>query len=206
MENGAEGYFIRSTQLDPAKKHPMYIIIHGGPFSRAPQDMFLQMRTFLLLQGYTLLVLNYRGSTGYGETFLNELLGHIGDKDVHDCGQLIKLAMDKFADIVDPAKVGVYGGSHGGFLTGWLIGHPDYKDLFKAACLWNPVINMSFMNSSTDIPDWIYACCFNRDNNYQITAEENQVLFAKSPISVAKNVKTPALMIMGGSDKRVPPQ
>ena len=151
------------------------------------------------------MILNYRGSTSYGEDFLNSLLGNIGDHDVHDCGLLTKLALQKFSDIVDEKRVGIYGGRHGGFLTGWLIGHPDYKDLFKAAILWNPVINMSYMYSSTDIPDWILACCLNKDWTHKVTSEENKIFFEKSPISVASNVKTPSLILIGGSDKRVPP-
>ena len=90
-------------------------------------------------------------------------------------------------------------------MTGWLIGHPEYNHLIKAAVLWNPVINMSYMISSTDIPDWIYACCLNRELSYPPTAEENQIFYHKSPISVVKNVTTPSMLIIGGSDKRVPP-
>ena len=106
---------------------------------------------------------------------------------------------------MDPKKVAVYGASHGGFMTGWLIGHPAYKDLFRVAVLWNPVINMSYMYSSTDIPDWILACCLNKEWTYKITSEDNKVFFEKSPISVVGNVKTPSLVLIGGSDKRVPP-
>lgn len=97
---------------------------------------------------------------------MDSLLGHIGDRDIQDCGNLTKLALDKFKDIIDPTRVGVYGGSHGGFTTGWLIGHPEFKDLYSAAVLWNPVINMSYMFSATDIPDWIYQCGMNRDLTY----------------------------------------
>ncbi len=158
-----------------------------------------------MMQGYALLILNYRGSTGYGEDFLNSLLGNIGDRDVYDCGELIKLALSTQTDLIDPAKVITYGASHGGFLTGWLIGHPSYKDLFKAAILWNPVLNMSYMYSSTDIPDWIIACCLNKDFNYKVTSEDNKVFWDRSPISVVNNVKTPSLVLIGGSDKRVPP-
>jgi len=154
LENGSEAHFIYSTaSAFEGKKRPMVLIIHGGPFGCSPQDMFFQLRTFYLLQGYSLLILNYRGSTSYGEDFLNSLLGHIGERDVHDCGLLTKLALEKFSDIVNKDKVGVYGGSHGGFLTGWLIGHPEYRDLFKAAILWIPVIYMSYIYYSTDIPD-----------------------------------------------------
>jgi acylaminoacyl-peptidase len=163
------------------------------------------MRTFFLVQGYSLLILNFSGSTGYGEDFLNSLLGNIGELDVQDCGKLIKLAIEKHSEKVDPSKVAVYGGSHGGFMTGWLIGHPEFKDLFRAAVLWNPVINMSYMYSSTDIPDWILACCLNKDWSYRVTSEDNKVFFDKSPISVVHNVKTPSLILIGGSDKRVPP-
>ncbi len=159
--------------------------------------MFLQLRTFFLLQGYSLLVLNYRGSTSYGENFLNSLLGNIGDYDVHDCGRLTKLAIERYPHIVDPARIGVYGASHGGFLTGWLIGHPDYCKLFRTSVLWNPVINMSYMFSSTDIPDWILACCLNKDWTYKVTSEDNKTFFEKSPISVVQNVTTPALVLIG---------
>lgn len=118
--------------------------------------MFLLMRSHYLLQDYTLLVVNYRGSNSYGADFLDSLLGKISDYDVHDCGQLTLKALDHFKSIIDPSRLAVYGGSHGGYLTGWLIGHPDYCHLWKAAVLWNPVINMSYMLASTDIPDWIY--------------------------------------------------
>ena len=63
-----------------------------------------------------------------------------------------------YPDIVDKHKVGVTGGSHGGFLVGWLMGHQEYKHIFKAAVARNPVFDMNYMLDSTEIPDWIYAC------------------------------------------------
>lgn len=111
------------------------------------------------MQGFSLLIVNYRGSVGYGEDFLNSLLGNIGVRDVEDCGNLTMLALEKHADILDETKVCVEGGSHGGFLTAWLIGHPKYKHLWRAAVLWNAVLNMSYNVVSTDIPDWVFSCC-----------------------------------------------
>jgi acylaminoacyl-peptidase len=184
----------------------MVVLLHGGPFAAAPKHYFLQSRVNFLLQGYCLLVINYRGSTGYGKKSMDALLGTIGDVDVEDCGNLTLKALETFQSIVDPKRVAVYGGSHGGFLTGWLAGHPKFKDLWAAAVLWNPVINMSYMVAATDIPDWMYACCMNRDLTMSaITAEDNQTFYLKSPISVVKNVRTPSLILIGDKDLRVPP-
>ena len=65
---------------------------------------------------------------------------------------------------------------------------------------------MSYMLNMTDIPDWIYSCCLNKDLKFsELTAEENSVFFNKSPMSVVKNVKTPSLLLIGDKDLRVPP-
>ena len=93
------------------------------------------------------------------------------------------LAMEKFKDIVDPKRVGVFGGSHGGYMTGWLIGHPKYCNLWSAAALWNPVLNMEYMVVATDIPDWIYACNKNEEMRWEgvHTAEEAALFYSRSP-------------------------
>lgn len=108
---------------------------------------------------------------------------------------------------MDPKRVCVEGGSHGGFMAGWLIGHPEFKDMWAAAGIWNGVLDMSYMVQSTDIPDWIFACCSNKelDDFSILTADDNRTFFEKSPISQIRNVKTPALILVGDSDKRVPP-
>ena len=61
--------------------------------------------------------------------------------------------------MVDPERLGVYGGSHGGFLSAHLIGHPEYKDMWKATSMRNPVLDMTYMINASDIPDWVLACC-----------------------------------------------
>jgi len=134
--------FVKPGGLDETKTHPMIVLLHGGPFGSANWHMFTKSRTVLLMQGFCLLIVNYRGSTGYGQDALNSLMGEIGVNDVEDCGELTLLALQKYASVVNPDRVGIEGGSHGGFLTGWLIGHPKYKDIWRAACLWNPVLNM----------------------------------------------------------------
>jgi acylaminoacyl-peptidase len=94
LDNGAEACFVSRNDLDSSKKHPMIVIVHGGPFGASSFDMFTFLRSLFLMQGYTILILNYRGSTGYGESFMNELLGNIGKNDIEDCIGLIKKALD----------------------------------------------------------------------------------------------------------------
>ena len=100
---------------------------------------------------------------GYGKDFLESLLGHIGSRDVYDCGELTKMALDKFSDTIDPKRVCVEGGSHGGFLTAWLTGHKDYKDMWAAASIWNGGMDIPYKVVATDIPDWNFACALNKE-------------------------------------------
>ena len=137
---------------------------------------------------------------------MDSLLGQIGVKDVEDSGELTIKALKQFEHIVDPTKVAVTGGSHGGFLTGWLCGHPAYKDLWAAACMPNAVLDMNYMSAATDIPDWIAACVFNQDLDQSVlTSEQVQTIHQRSPISVVHNVKAPMMIMVGEIDLRVPP-
>lgn len=91
-------------------------------------------------------------------------------------------------------------------MTGWLVGHPKYKDIWAASSIWNGVLDMSYMVTSTDIPDWIFACCLNKEIEFHAySAEDNLAFFNMSPISQIKNVVTPTLLVVGTHDYRVPP-
>lgn len=206
LENGAEGYlWLPSGAITKDRNVPCVVMVHGGPFSASPRDTFLILRNFFLLQGVSVFIVNYRGSIGYGEDFLNALVGEIGIADVYDCGELVREALKQHSDVLDPARVAVYGGSHGGFLTGWLAGHPEYKDLFCAGVLWNPVLNLNYNIVATDIPDWVLGSAEGKPMHHEITAEQTDLLFKRSPASVAANVTMPCLTLLGDSDLRVPP-
>lgn len=122
--------------------------------------------------GYNLLIINYRGSIGYGRDTMNSLLGQIGINDVYDCGELTLKAISTFEDRIDANKIGLTGGSHGGFLTGWLSGHPKYKDIWAASVVRNAVFDMNYMNACTDIPDWIFACVFGQELDQSALTKE----------------------------------
>jgi acylaminoacyl-peptidase len=96
--------------------------------------MYSHMNNFFVSQGYAVLLVNYRGSMGFGEAALHSLPGRAGFADVQDCHDATEAVLKKFPAVVDKEKVGVVGGSHGGFLAGHLIGqHPElYKVRFAA--------------------------------------------------------------------------
>lgn len=99
-----------------------------------------------------MLQVNYRGSIGAGEDSVNSLLGKVGQADVSDCMAALRAALEKFPWI-DPDRVALVGGSHGGFLVAHLSGqHPD---AFKAVVARNPVIDLASMSTISDIPDWL---------------------------------------------------
>jgi dipeptidyl aminopeptidase/acylaminoacyl peptidase len=97
IETGAEAVFVRPANLDPSKTHPLLVLIHSGPFYYMTYDVFALFRTFLLHQGYQLLIVSYRGTTGFGEEFHNKLIGTIGDSEINDVGQLIIQAKEQFS-------------------------------------------------------------------------------------------------------------
>ena len=162
--------------------------------------------SILLDSGISILFPNYRGSIGYGEIFSHSLLGNISDMDVKDC----MACLDYIKNVIKkgtPLRNALMGGSHGGFLTGHLIG--QYPDVFEVASTRNPVFNLSTMVSLTDITDWTYIeagikfdypDCLMRN----LTVDELSTLYKKSPIYYINNVKTPLQILVGSKDLRAP--
>lgn len=152
--------------------------------------------------GYGVLFVNYRGSLGAGKRNVDSLLGNVGDTDVKDCHDLRGLVLDRYP-CLNPDKVGLFGGSHGGFLVTHLAG--QYPDSYKAVVARNPVINIATMATVSDIPDW----CFNESGlkfTYQSpTPEMMAKMYEKSPISHVRNVKASIYLMIGREDLRVPP-
>nr|CAB3499666.1 unnamed protein product [Digitaria exilis] len=99
--------------------YPTVVVLHGGPHSVYPSS-FSKSLAFLFSQGYNLLVVNYRGSLGFGEEALQSLPGSVGSQDVNDVLTALELVIKR--GLIDPSRVAVVGGSHGGFLTTHLIG------------------------------------------------------------------------------------
>ena len=163
----------------------------------------------LLLSGVAVVQPNYRGSLGYGESFCAALLGHIGEMDVADCVALTKASLAQLPESLDPARGAAYGGSHGGFLTAWLLGCDDRGLFGRGGVLWNPVVDLPSMVNTTDIPEWVTAegvagGAGAASATWPLTAETLLELHKRSPLSVVDRVEAPALMLLGAADQRVP--
>ncbi|CAB4060212.1 APEH [Lepeophtheirus salmonis] len=134
-------------------KTPLIVIPHGGPHC-VKSSSYSQMLNFFIELGFSVLLVNYRGSLGYGDESVHGLLGNVGKDDVEDCIQALQECLKTNSHLNDK-EIFLWGASHGGFLVTHLAG--QYPELFTAIVALNPVINIASMASATDIPDW----CFN---------------------------------------------
>ncbi|OMO95588.1 hypothetical protein COLO4_15764 [Corchorus olitorius] len=196
-----EAIFVSSKKS--SEPDPLIVILHGGPHS-VYSSSFSKSLAFLSSIGYSLLLVNYRGSLGFGEEALQSLPGKIGSQDVNDVLTAIDHVIEK--GLANPSKITVLGGSHGGFLTTHLIGQAP--DKFVAAAARNPVCNISSMVGITDIPDWCYMETYGSNGKSVFTDaptdEHLSKFYSKSPISHISKVKTPTLILLGAQDLRVP--
>ncbi len=188
-----QGWIIKPPDFDPAKKYSFLLDIHGGPHAMYGVAFAHELQ-IQAARGYVVLYLNPRGSTGYGEEFGNIIHTHYPGDDYKD----LMLGVDKMVakGYVDPKKLCVTGGSGGGLLTAWVIGHTDR---FAAAVSQYPVT------------DWITQAG-TADGGYTHSAlwmktlpwDNPQQLIEHSPIFFAKNFKTPTMVITGEADRRTP--
>lgn len=182
---------------------PLIVWPHGGPHSAFISGFDLYRVAFAKL-GFVVCCVNYRGSVGYGENSIKSLLGNIGTQDVKDVQFAVESVMER--DDMKIGQIALFGGSHGGFLVTHLSG--QYPDFYNACVCRNPVIDISGMVESTDIPEWSWVETGVGDEFGFAKNPDPQLLstmWTKSPICYMKNVKVPTLILLGKNDLRVPP-
>ena len=186
-----QGWLIKPADFDPAKKYPMVLWIHGGPWSMYSVAFSWSFQNFAA-NGYGVLFLNPRGSTGYGQDFVNGIQYSYPGKDYDDLMAGVDAAVAK--GWIDDKNLFVCGGSGGGVLTAWIVGHTDR---FAAAVSMRPVINWHSFVGTTDGPSWY--------NQFEKYPWEDPMLYAvRSPLHYVANVKTPTMVMTGEADLRTP--
>ncbi|XP_026188666.1 acylamino-acid-releasing enzyme isoform X2 [Mastacembelus armatus] len=181
---------------------PLVVFIHGGPHSQFPAEWNCTTAGLAEL-GFAVLMVNYRGSTGFGQHSILSLIGQIGSQDVKDVQRAVLTALQSDATL-DPERVAVIGGSHGGFLSCHLVG--QYPEFYRACAARNPVINAATLLGTSDIVDWRYTSVgFQYSYDKIPTAEALAAMLEKSPITHAAQIKAPVLLMLGGRDRRVSP-
>lgn len=188
----AEGWIMRPPGRDPSTHTPAVLEIHGGPMVMYGYRFFFEFQ-LLAANGLTVVYSNPRGSMGYGQAFTAAIKGDWGNKDFQDVMNAIDTAVERGG--IDLARLGVAGGSYGGFMTNWIVGHTDR---FKAAVAMRSISNeYSFFGTSDfgftkleefGAPPW----------------RRPGVYLAHSPISYVERVRTPLLMIQSEDDFRTP--
>uniref|UniRef100_A0A8C4IUR0 acylaminoacyl-peptidase n=1 Tax=Dicentrarchus labrax TaxID=13489 RepID=A0A8C4IUR0_DICLA len=193
---------VKPSRLLHEAKIPLVVFIHGGPHSQFPAEWNTTTAGLAKL-GFAVLMVNYRGSTGFGQDSILSLIGQIGSQDVKDVQRAV-LTVLRMDNTLDPKRLAVIGGSHGGFLSCHLVG--QYPEFYKACAARNPVINAATLLGTSDIVDWRYTSVGFQYSYDQIpTAEALAAMLEKSPIRHAAQIKAPVLLMLGGRDKRVSP-
>ena len=189
-----EGWLLHPAGYDPNRTYPLILVIHGGPHG-AYGNSFSFQRQLQAANGYFVLYTNPRGSTGYGEQFKWAIWGGWGVLDYQDLIAGVDYVLERYP--IDAERLGVTGGSYGGFMTNWIIGHTNR---FAAAVSSRSISNWMSDYGTADIPRTKESEFFGPPWE----KESRDLMIELSPITYAGNVTTPTLFVHGELDYRVP--
>jgi dipeptidyl aminopeptidase/acylaminoacyl peptidase len=188
-----DGFLVKPIGWQNGKKYPMILSVHGGPAGQYGVDWYHEFQVYAA-KGYAVLFTNPRGSTGYGQKFERGIVGEWGGKDYIDVMNGVDAALKRYPWI-DADRLGVTGGSYGGFMTNWIVGHTNR---FKAAVTLRSVSNFISDDGTRD-GAYGHSPDFGGD-----IFERFELYWDRSPLKYAKNVKTPTLILHSDNDFRVP--
>ncbi len=189
-----DAWIMTPPGFDPARKYPLILEIHGGPFASYGPNFASELQLYAAA-GYVVVYANPRGSTSYGDAFANLIDKNYPSQDYDDLMSVVDAAIAK--GFVDPDNLFVTGGSGGGLLTAWIVGKTGR---FKAAVSQKPVINWTSEVLTTDGYPVMVKYWFGK-----APWENPQGYWKRSPLSLVGNVSTPTMLMVGEEDRRTPP-
>lgn len=189
-----DAWLIEPIDRHDGVKYPLVLEIHGGPHAMYG-NTFVHEFQLLAAQGYAVLYTNPRGSTGYGQEFVSAAMGDWGGTDYQDVMAGLDAAIERF-DWIDTSRLGVTGGSYGGYLVNWIV---TQTDRFAAAITQRSTCNRKNLFGSSDLV-WTYSEWEFRG----LPWDDPAFYYDRSPLSWVTNVKTPILIMHSENDLRCP--
>jgi dipeptidyl aminopeptidase/acylaminoacyl peptidase len=193
-----DGLLIRPPDATQEQPLPLVVLVHGGPYYRSSYGIHLHALDWgqwLALAGYAVLLPNPRGGSGHGEQFAAAARGAVGKADYQDVMAAVDAAIAR--GIADPARMGIGGWSQGGFMSAWAI---TQTQRFKAAIMGAGVSDWGMMVMNGDVPDFEQEL----GGSAPWDGRDQQRHLDLSPITFAKQIRTPVLILHGEKDARVP--
>ncbi len=187
-----QGWLVPPITVDPNTKYPVILSIHGGPHGMYGYGFNSTFQT-LAARGYGVLLINPRGSSGYGQKFSDGCVNDWGGGDYRDLMNGVDAALARFP-FLDGSRLGVMGGSYGGYMTNWVV---TQTDRFRAAVSIASLSNLISFYSTSLYQDLIHA----EFNGFPWDNYEK--LWERSPLAHIKKAKTPVLLIHGELDNDV---
>jgi dipeptidyl aminopeptidase/acylaminoacyl peptidase len=188
-----DGFLVKPVGWQPGRKYPLVLSIHGGPAGQYGVDWYHEFQVYAA-HGWAVFFCNPRGSTGYGQKFERGILNNWGGMDYEDVMTGLDAAIRQ-NPWIDTDKLGVTGGSYGGYMTNWILGHTTR---FKAAVTLRSVSNFI---SDDGTRDGAYG---HQDDFKGFLFDNFEQYWDASPLKYAKNVRTPTLILHSDNDYRVP--
>jgi dipeptidyl aminopeptidase/acylaminoacyl peptidase len=191
-----QSQLIKPVNFDPNKKYPLLLFIHGGPYVSFRDRFSYRFNPQPYVnEGYVALRVNSRGSTGFGQKFIEDNKGKWGDLGYKD----IIMALDKVSKepFIDETRMAALGTSYGGYMVNWIATQKETADKFKCLVSFAGIYNLTSFYGTTDLSH-------KYEHEFDGTPFDNPEPYTKwSPASYAQNMKTPMLLIHGGRDYRV---
>lgn len=187
------GWLMKPAGFEEGKKYPLIVEIHGGPAAMYANTFFHEMQV-LAAKGFGVLYVNPRGSHGYSQAFVDAVRGDYGGGDYADIMAGLDYVLAE-NDWIDAERLGVTGGSYGGFLTNWIIGKTNR---FKAAVTQRSISNWVSFYGVSDIGYYF------SEWQHKVGVRDVEKLWNLSPLKYAEQIDTPLLIIHGENDLRCP--